>query len=131
MFLLQLMYDQSGGGERLRLFTSNTLAWWHTYKHCIKLVWSKFANTIWAPMWHHLYPNSKFYVDSTSMPSMVMHCMYVLLAWPDVKPVLQQAKQSDGLTGKSMVFLQDFEFMCEFAIPQVCVRFGSCECPSH
>jgi hypothetical protein len=57
------------------------------------------------------------------MPSMIMHFMFVLLAWPDIKPVWQTARDSDNLTGKALVFLQDLEFMVEFAIPQVCLLF--------
>jgi hypothetical protein len=98
---------------------SNTLAWWHTYNYCVKEIWAKFANQLWAPMWHHLYPNSKFYVDSTSMPSMCMHFMFMLLVWPEVKPLLMTAKTAPGLTGKGRVFLEDLEFLCEWAIPQV------------
>lgn len=53
------------------------------------------------------------------MPAMVMHFMYVLLAWPDVKPLLAAAKLTANLAPGQLVFLQDFEFLCEYAIPQV------------
>lgn len=85
--------------------------------------------TLWAPMWHDLYPNSKFYRDTCPMPSMVMHFMYVMLAWPDVKPVLTAALAAPALTLKGRVVLEDFRFLCEYAIPHVrsplTVRFDS------
>ena len=113
------MYDPTDGGRRLRLFTSNTLAYWHTYKHCVKLIWSKFANTVWAPLWHQLYPNSFFYIDSTPMPAMVMHMMYMLHSWPKFKGTLVTALATENLNNRAKVLLEDIQFMCTWAIPQV------------
>ena len=51
----------SGGGVKLRTFTSVNLAWWHSFKHGVGSIWKAYANTIWAPLWQRLYPGTLFY----------------------------------------------------------------------
>lgn len=113
------MYDTSDGGREFRKYTSCNLAWWHSYKHCCIQIWKVFANMIWAPLYHDLYPNSRFFIEGSSMPNMVSHFVYMWLAYQNSKQQLEDALVQDGLTLKSKIALEDVRFLCEFAIPVV------------
>jgi hypothetical protein len=116
------MYDQSGGGKRLRTYNSCTLAWWHTYKHSAIDIWVKYSNTVFGPMWHELYPDAIFFRGKTPLPGLIMHLLYVMYSYPKWKDNLRLALLKESVDEKHRVFLKDLEFLVEYAIPQVCTR---------
>ena len=95
------------------------LAYWHTYKQAVKMIWKYFANTIWAPLWHRMYPGSKFNVCNPSPQEASMHIVYMARAYPRFKDELENAIASDGLKDASKSMLLNIQFLCEFAIPAV------------
>ena len=116
------MYDKSGGGQEMRKYMSINLAWWHNFKQVTKTIWRAFANTIWAPMWHRLYPSSKFSPNPHSPQEPALDFLFMARAYPSFKNDLNEALEDNqvGKVGKSM--LQNIKFLCEFAIPTVCTQ---------
>ena len=114
-----MMYDKSGGGSELRKYLSCNLAYWHSYKQATKMIWKAFANTIWARMWHRMYPGSKFKVINPSPQEAAMHMVYMARAYPYFKSELEAAitEGSADVAGKAM--LLNIQFLCELAIPSV------------
>jgi hypothetical protein len=113
------MYDKSGGGQEMRKYMSINLAWWHNFKQVTKTIWRSFANTIWAPLWHRLYPSSKFSPNPHSPQEPALHFLFMARAYPSFKDELNEALDDNqvGPVGKAM--LQNIKFLCEFAIPTV------------
>ena len=93
----QMCYDSSGGGRLLRKFTSINLAPWHNFKHGVELIWKTFALDFFAPMYHALYPGTKFYckLQSPQEPTMMMLC--VAKAYPSVKARVEAVLTKEGL----------------------------------
>ena len=115
----QMMYDMSGGGLKLRTFTSVGLAWWHSYKHGVGSIWKAFANTIWGPLWQRLYPGATFYSKARSPQEGSIHLLYMMKAYPMFRSLLEEALLDGDVNeaGKSM--LKNIQFLCEYAIPVV------------
>ena len=85
-----MMYDKSGGGSELRKYLSCN-PYWHSYKQATKMIWKGFANTIWARLWHRMYPGSKFNVINPSPQEAAMHMVYMARAYPSFKIELEAA----------------------------------------
>ena len=119
------MYDKSGGGQEMRKYMSVNLAWWHNFKQVTKTIWRSFANTIWAPLWHRLYPSSKFSPNPHSPQEPALHFLFMARAYPSFKDELQEALDDNqvGAVGKAM--LSNIQFLCEFAIPTVHPLFAN------
>jgi hypothetical protein len=114
-----MMYDMSGGGIHLRTFTSVGLAWWHSYKHAVGSIWKAFANTIWAPLWHRLYPGAKFYAKTRSPQEPSMHFLYMMKVYHLFKEDLLAALADPGVSKDGRALLENIKFLCEFALPVV------------
>ena len=112
------MYDESDGGAKFREFGSLNFAWWHTFKHACFMIWKYYAKVLWAPMWHHLYPATSFFVKPSSFASIQAHLQCVLLSYPRWKDQLQTVLDGD-VDGEARVALMDLQFLIEFAIPAV------------
>ena len=114
-----MMYDKSGGGSELRKYLSCNLAYWHSYKQATKMIWKAFANTIWARMWHRMYPGSKFKVINPSPQEAAMHMVYMARAYPYFKSELEAAITEGSADEAGKAMLLNIQFLCEFAIPSV------------
>ena len=116
------MYDKSGGGQEMRKYMSVNLAWWHNFKQVSKSIWRAFANTIWAPLWHRLYPSSKFSPNPHSPQEPALHFLFMARAYPSFKDDLNEALEDNqvGEVGKAM--LENIKLLCEFVIPTVCTN---------
>ena len=115
----QMMYDKSGGGSALRKYLSCNLAYWHSFKQATKMIWKGFANTIWARMWHRMYPGSKFNVINPSPQEAAMHMVYMARAYPVFKTELEAAITEGSADEAGKAMLLNIQFLCEFAIPAV------------
>ena len=109
----------SGGGVKLRTFTSVNLAWWHSFKHGVGSIWKAYANTIWAPLWQRLYPGTLFYAKARSPQEGSMHLVYMLKAYPAFRKPLKEALVNPDISKAGMSMLHNIQFLCEFAIPVV------------
>lgn len=112
------MYNKRGGGVQFRKFNSINLAWWHTYKHASLLIWRRFAASIFAPLWHNLYPAGIFPITPSRLLPITTHLMYMFLAYPMFKPELDALENVD-LPPMLQTLRQDLVFLMEFAIPVV------------
>ena len=112
------MYNKRGGGEEFAKFNSVNLAWWHNYKHASLLIWRRFANTIFAPLWHVLYPSSIFPVKPSRLTPVTTVLMYVFYAYPSFKASLALLSKED-LAPRFEALRSDLVFLFEFAIPVV------------
>ena len=113
------MYDKSGGGSDLRKYLSCNLAYWHSYKQATKMIWKGFANTIWARLWHRMYPGSKFNVINPSPQEASVRMVYMARAYPSFKTELEAAIAEGSADEAGKAMLLNIQFMCEFAIPAV------------
>ena len=114
-----MMYDKSGGGSDLRKYLSCNLAYWHSYKQATKMIWKGFANTIWARLWHRMYPGSKFNVINPSPQEAAMHMVYMARAYPEFTTELEAAITEGSADEAGKAMLLNIQFLCEFAIPAV------------
>jgi len=114
-----MLYDRSDGGRRLRQFASVNLAPWHNFKHGIELIWHHWALSVFAPMYHHLYPQNKFCIKYQSPQEPLMHMMLLCQAYPSLKESLKSGIEQEGASKVNVCLLRDIEFLCEFAIPAV------------
>ena len=114
-----MCYDHSDGGRQLRAFASVNLAPWHNFKHGVELIWKQWAQEIFAPMYHYLYPQNKFAIKYQSPQEPLVHMMLLCNAYPGFKANLQNAMEQDGLSRPNLSLLRDIEFLCEYAIPVV------------
>jgi hypothetical protein len=112
------MYNKRGGGDEFRKYNSVNLAWWHTYKHASLLIWRRFAPTIFAPLWHNLYPGAIFPIKPSRLVGITTHLMYMFMAYPSFKAELDALEGAD-LPPMLDTLRQDLVFMMEFAIPVV------------
>lgn len=117
------MYDQSDGGRKLRTFASVNLAPWHNFKHGVELIWKNWANEIFAPMYHYMYPQNKFAIKYQSPQEPLMHMMLLCQAYPSFKAQLKSGIEQDGAKKTNVCLLRDLEFLCEYAIPVVLYRW--------
>jgi hypothetical protein len=115
----QMMYDLSGGGAKFRMYTSVNLAWWHSYKHAVAKIWKAFANTIWAPLWHRLYPGSKFPAKAQGPQEASMHLLYMSRAYPMFRGALEEALLDPAVKAPGKAMLRNIQFLLEYAIPVV------------
>ena len=127
MFVCQLCYTQSGGGERFRKFNCCNLAYWHTYKFACNQIWKKFAPTIIAPVWHFLYPGNQFHIKPSSFPSVQYHLMLLHMSYPSLKTKVLNLLRDTPSHAPLKQVVRDLEFLFEFAIPTVSARtFAHC-----
>ena len=116
---VQMMYINTPTAVLLRQYCSVNLAWWHTFKHMCNAVWRAFANTLFAPMWHDLYPGSKFYPTAHSPLDQVVHFCHLMTAYPNFRDTLHQLAAMPGLTPASATAAKNLVFLFEFALPTV------------
>ena len=113
------MYDSTGGGKRFRKFNGVNLAWWHSFKYAAKMIWQQFANEVWGPLWHCLYPGHTYYVKTGKLGSVLVHLLYVQLAYPSVEQALDDLLERDELTLRARAFADDMRYLMRVAIPVV------------
>lgn len=85
----------------------------------MELIWTQWAHTIFAPLYHFLYPQNKFPIKYQSPQEPLMHMMMLGHVYAAVKEELQAALLDPGMSKTNLAILQDLEFLCEFAIPVV------------
>ena len=83
------------------------------------MIWKGFANTIWARLWHRMYPGSKFNVINPSLQEAAMHMVYMARAYPSFKIELEAAIAEGTADEAGKAMLLNIQFLCEFAIPAV------------
>ena len=113
------MYDRTGGGSKLRTYTSVNLAWWHTFKLAAQRIWKKFALDVFAPLWHFLYPSHNFFLKPNSFVCIQAHFVWLLMATPKVQPTIAALLGDDSVRGPARVFIADLDFLLNIAIPVV------------
>jgi hypothetical protein len=119
-----MCFDISDGGCTLRQNASVWLAPWHNYKHAVALVWERYANMLFAPLFHHLYPHNKFIIKYPSPQEPTMIMLLVAKSYPSFRTQLVSAlarMKAAKKTGymKYSRLLQDILTLCEFLIPVV------------
>lgn len=118
------MYDVSGGGAQLRKHMSMNLCWWHNLKQASHTIWKKFADVLWAPLWHTLYPTSMFYKTNRSPQDELVHMLHAASAWPDIRDdvahILRTPDSGEGsVSANSKSLARNLIFLFDYAIPAV------------
>lgn len=101
------------------MFNSCNLAWWHTYKQAANTIWKTFANDVFAPLWHHLYPGHTFYLKPGSFVCVLAHLLYLQLSREHIIGELNRLLADDNLSLQSRLMLKDLFYLIEVAIPVV------------
>ena len=57
----QLAYDQTRFMHDVGTTVHAVLGTWHVYKQAVLVVWAAAAESLLAPLWHHLYPMDAFF----------------------------------------------------------------------
>ena len=113
------MYDETNGGKNLRKYCSLNLAWWHNYKHGAFALWKVFAEELFAPMWHHLYPDTGFYKTYKNLRGVLAHYQLLQLAYPAIKDQLRLDCVNMQLAEPVRLQLIELQFVLDYAIPTV------------
>jgi hypothetical protein len=114
-------YDRSGCGKLYRKYEAVFLGFWHTYKILCQLLFKCFANTFIAPLFHHLYPSTEFFVKPKRLTSIVALMSTIRLSYPLFKDYLEEVlKDKVGkLDESSKLLLLNLKAMVVFFIPAV------------
>lgn len=115
----QVIYDKSGVGRKLGMYTGISLAWWHNYKWVSKRILIVFANDFLAPVFHTLFPDKEFSSMKMKHTSITTILTYVRLAYPYIREYLTTSLNNPLLNVKQRVMLSNLKAMCEFFIPVV------------
>jgi hypothetical protein len=119
-----MCFDVSDGGSVLRQNASVWLAPWHNYKHGVALVWERYANSLFAPLFHAMYPHNKFIIKYPSPQEPTMIMLLLAKSYPSFRPQLvsalarMKAAKKFSLSRYSRL-LDDILTLCEFLIPVV------------
>jgi hypothetical protein len=119
-----MCFDISDGGSVLRQNASVWLAPWHNYKHGVELVWKEYANMLFAPLFHALYPKNKFIIKYPSPQEPTLFMLLLAKAYPLFRTQLLAAitrlKAANSVKrAKYLGLLEDIQTLCEFCIPVV------------
>ena len=117
-----MMYDTTGGGEKFRKCNGVTLAWWHTYKQALYIIWKSFANELFAPMWHYLYPGHAFYAKPSSLVAVISHLLWLNLTRSKYMPRLEKIMTDESMSKQMRILCEDLKFLLNVAIPVVCLK---------
>ena len=113
------MYDASDAGINLRRYTGVSLAWWHTFKWCTKMIMQVFANDFIAPMFHFMFPTREYSVKKQRHTPNMVYLSYIRLAYPSFKEELAAALAQNTIAVRKKVLLQNLQSLCEYFIPAV------------
>ena len=92
------MYDTSNVGDSFRKTTIPLLGSWHIYKMATTCVWRLAAPDFLGPLFHLMFPNSKFLNNPRLvLASRILSLMR--LAYPSFKPNLEAALARESKSG--------------------------------
>jgi hypothetical protein len=121
-----MMYDQSDGGLRFRKFCTVSLGWWHTYKHVALKIWDTFAETIWAPLFHFLYPGVKFFRKSKALTHVLALYQCCMEGYKDICQPLRELAEDPAVSTSVKMAIRELLFVFDFALPVVTLTLLSC-----
>jgi hypothetical protein len=130
-----MMYDFTDGGVLLRKYISVNLGWWHNLKNASEKLWQRFSLSVFAPLFHSLYPASRFPIKSRGPQDALIHFLYLAGAYRQripgtketvrnkLKKLLLRAEEAHSPIDKQGVYhLYNLKFLLEYAIPSVALR---------
>jgi hypothetical protein len=112
------MYDKSYGGVHLRKEMVCTLAWWHTYKTAAFKIYKAFTSSVFAPLFHTLFPANIFFTKPSTLNSVVALFQYIRIAYNDVKRDIERALETN-LSANMKNHLLNLKSLCVYFIPTV------------
>lgn len=119
-FTCQMLYDSSGNADKYRKLTFNSLAWWHTYKAACNKLWSRYANAVFAPLFHALDPQGWFFKQNKYLSKTVHMFTMIRVAYPRFRDALKAAIADRTVRAEGKTHLKNLYTLCEFFIPVVC-----------
>ena len=115
-----MFYDKNRAGKHLRNYTGWSLAWWHNYKWATFRILLVYGPDFFAPLFHRLFPDREFNPRKMSVPSATALLSYVRLAYPEVKPYLDNAiNLGNAIHPNQMALLKNLRDLFEYFIPTV------------
>ena len=119
-------------GVLLRKYISVNLGWWHNLKNASEKLWQRFSLSVFAPLFHSLYPASRFPIKSRGPQDALIHFLYLAGAYRQRSPgtketvrdklakLLLRAEEPHSPIDKQGVYhLYNLKFLLEYAIPSV------------
>ena len=113
------MYDKSKCGDELRRKCAVFMGLWHPYKQATILIWRRFATSIIAPLFHHLYPGSSFFTKPKTLTQATTLLTCMRLAYESVKDDIHETLLDYNLDQGHRALAQNLVDVCEFFIPVV------------
>jgi hypothetical protein len=97
---MQMYYDASDGARKFREVTASGLEFWHTFKMAYFLVFRSYADSIFAPLFHHACPAHIFFKHPKRLIQVQEACLRLQLAYwqPDIQKLMEvcmNMKQAD------------------------------------
>jgi hypothetical protein len=126
-----MMYDKSDGGLKFRKYCTVSLGWWHTYKHVALKIWDTFALTIWAPLFHFLYPGETFYRQSKNLMHVLALYQCCMEGYKDICVTFRRLAENPSVTVAVKMAIRELLFVFDFALPVVTLTLLSCCCVSQ
>ena len=90
----------------------------HIYKMATTCVWRLFGADFLGPLFHQMFPNSK-YPNNPRLVLAARILSMVRLAYPRFKPELDQAIAREAKSRHEKAHLQNLKDLCEWFIPKV------------
>jgi hypothetical protein len=114
----QFVYDKCGIGRAFGNRVHVSLGLWHNYKQACLLVYRKFANWFFAPLFHELWPVDTFY-PKAKIPQITTIFTYMRLSYPTWRPKLDQFLAQIIIPPASLNHAKNLKALMEFFIPTV------------
>ena len=103
------------------------LGWWHIFKFCHTLVFTRFASTFLAPAWHALFPNATISSNGGRLSQLSILFTQLRMAYPVFSHSLAQAKAGlNRILPALQPHLLNLVDLFEFFIPTVSVVSYPC-----
>ena len=112
------MYDRDAAGVHLRPHLVPMLGLWHPLVHAQLCIWRSASSWLFGPLFHILYPTSKFNIKPTHK-FLTWFLSMVRLIWPEIRPLVAEAYASAAMDLTSMTLLNNLVTVSTYFIPKV------------
>ena len=115
----QVLYDPSGCGTTARKCLTVMLSPWHNYKMACMLIHREYADTVFAGLFHLLFPQQTFRKKPKYLSAVISQIQYLRLSYPTWRARLHHfidgAEEDNSCLGHAI----NIKYLMEFFIPAV------------
>ena len=114
-----MLYDPSGCGVTVRKCLTVLLSPWHNYKMGCLLIYREFADTVFAPIFHILFPTQQFRKKPKYLSAVITHMQYLRLSYSRWRSHLQTFLDTADEDSSCIIHATNLKYLMEFYIPAV------------